>query len=245
MKSCKNCNEPISGNYCSNCGQAAQLQRIDRNYIIREIANSFNAEKGMLYTIKKMLISPGDSIRQYITEDRNRYVKPITFVIITSLIYTLVSHFFHIDAKDYQLQLSNETEPLGLPTQDLLVNWIIDYSGYSNIITGLFMALWVKLFFRKSGYNLFEIFVLFCYITGTVSICSAIVLIIQGLTHLSLIYPLSLIATIYYIWATGQFFDKTKAKSYMKATLSYVLGFLIFSISIGFVVVFIDIVLKQ
>ena len=245
MNNCRNCNNPVSKNYCDNCGQPIKLQRIDRGYIIREIANSFNAERGMLYTVKEMLISPGESVKEYITENRSRYIKPIAFVIITSLIYTLVSHFFHIDAQEFQRQLAGETEQIELPTSILITNWTIEYSGYVTILVGLLMAFWVKLFFRKSGYNLFEIFVLFCYVSGISTLLSSVIFIIQGLTQLSLIYPATLLTMIYSIWATGQFFDGRKAGSYIKAFLSYTLGWLIFSISIGIVIVFIDIVLRQ
>ena len=67
MKNCKNCKEVVSGNYCSNCGQSVKLRRIDSRYIMREIANAFSAEKGMLYTIKKVFISPGESVKRYLT----------------------------------------------------------------------------------------------------------------------------------------------------------------------------------
>ena len=240
MDTCKNSNEPVNGNYCPNCGKTANLKRIDGRYIIHEIASAFNAERGWLYTLKKMLISPGESVRRYITEDRSRFVKPVAFVIITSLIYTLVSNFFHIDANEFQTQLSGETEALILPTQVLLINWTIDYNGYATLIVGLFMALWVKLFFRKSGYNLFEIFVLFCYISGIGSLFSSVFFIIQGLANLNLIYISTLIAMIYYTWATGQFFNSKKAVSYIKAFISCLLGFLIFGIIIGFIAVFMD-----
>ena len=239
MNTCKNCNEPLNGNYCSNCGNAANLKKIDGRFIVREIASAFNAERGWLYTLKKLLTTPGESVRRYITEDRSRFVKPIAFVIITSLIYTLVSNFFHIDAKEFQVQLSGETEVL-LPTQDLLINWTIDYNGYATLIVGFFMAFWVKLFFRKSGYNLFEIFVLFCYISGIGSLFSSVIFIIQGLTHLNLIYSSSFIAMFYYSWATGQFFDRKKAGSYIKAFLSCLLGLLLFGFLLGFIAVAID-----
>jgi hypothetical protein len=190
--------------------------------------------------VKELLTHPGESIRGYITEDRSRFVKPIAFVIITSLIYTLVSNYFHIDAKEFQAQLTGETEALILPTQILLTNWVIDYNGYATLIAGLFMALWIKLFFRKSGYNLFEIFVLFCYISGIGSLFSSVFFIIQGLTHLNLIYSSTLIAIIYYTGATGQFFDKNKAKCYIKAFISCLLGLLTFGIIISFIAVFMD-----
>ena len=246
MNSCKNCNETVNGNYCANCGQVAKLKRIDRSSIIHEIANSLNAESGMLYTTRKMLISPGESVRQYITEDRRRYVKPITFVIITSLIYTIVCHFFHVDAKEFQQQMYGQTESLEvLPAGSLLTNWVIDNSGYVTIIMGFLMAFWVKLLFRKYGYNLFEIFVLFCYISGITTLLSSVFFIIQGIAHLKLIYTTNLITAIYTTWAIGQFFDRKKAGSYIKAFLSYVLGLLILCISLTCTIVFIDVVFKQ
>jgi hypothetical protein len=240
QNNCKNCNEPIHGNYCSNCGESAKLKRIDRHYIIHEIKEVLFTNKGFLYTIKRLLISPGESIKHYITENRRRYVKPITFIIITSLIYTLVSHLFHFGAESYSTQQSE----IELPTSNLILNWMIDYQGYSNIISGLFMAFWVKLFFRKYGYNLFEIFVLLCFVSGISTFCLSIVLIFQGLTHLNIMHISTLIVLIYYTWATGQFFDKRKIGSYIKALLSYALGLAVFGILVASVVVFIDIIIK-
>ena len=240
INSCKNCNEPINENYCSNCGQPTKLKRIDSRYIIREIASAFNAERGMLYTTKKMLTSPGESIKHYITENRTRYVKPITFLIITSLIYTLVSHIFHIGANEYSLQQSE----IEIPTLTIFINWMIDYNGYLSIITGFFIAFPIKLFFRKSGFNLFEIFVLLCYLSGIASLIFSVVLIFQGLIHLNLIHITVLIVLIYYTWAIGQFFDKRKTVSYIKAFLSYLLGLAVFSFLITFIAIFVDIIMQ-
>ncbi len=238
MNNCKNCNELINGNYCSNCGQPAQLKRIDRTYIISEIGDFLFAHKGMIYTIKNVLISPGESIRRFITEDRYRFVKPITFLFITSLVYTLACHLFHIDAKDFYTQQPE----IEYPTVNLFTNWMIEYQGYTNIISGLFMAFWLKLFFRKSGYNIFEIFILFCFISGISALFFTVTTILQGLTQLHLMNISALIVTIYYAWAIGQFFDKKKAAGYIKALLSCILGFLIFGFLITFVGILIDIV---
>ena len=240
MDSCRNCEAPVNGNYCSNCGQPARPKRIDKHYIIQEIGDTLFAHKGMIYTIKKVLITPGESVRQYITEDRRRFVKPITFVIITSLIYAFVSHFFRIDSKEfYQSQPGEE-----FPTVHLFINWMLYNHGYVSIISGLFVAFWVKLLFRKSGYNLFEIFVLLCFISGISALLSSVFFIVQGLTHTNLIRILILIVTIYSVWAIGQFFDKRKATSYIKAFISYSLGYFIIGTLIAVVAIFIDIVIK-
>jgi len=237
---CKNCNESINGNYCSNCGQPTELKRIDRHYIVYEIKEVLFTNSGFLFTIKRLLTNPGESIREYITEDRSRYVKPITFLIITSLIFTFVNHFFHIGTMGISTQQS-ETE---FPTVKLFLNWMVDYHGYSAMISGLFIAFWVKLFFRKSGYNFFEIFVLLCFVSGLTSFCFSFIQILQGLTHLRLIRMSLLVALIYHIWAIGQFFDKRKAESYIKAFFSFVLGIVSFSVLVASIGVFIDIIIK-
>ena len=237
MNICKNCNEPIIGNYCSNCGQPAKPERVDGRYIIREIGDFLFAHKGMIYTVKKVLVSPGDSVRRFITEDRYRFAKPITFLFITSLIYTLACHYFHIDAKDFYIQ-----EPeIEFPTVNLFLNWMLEYQGYASIISGLFVAFWIKLFFRKAGYNLFEIFILLCFLSGISSLFSAGVALLQGLSHWNLMNISALITMIYYAWAIGQFFDKKKAVSYIKAFLSCILGFYVFGFLVAIIGIFIDI----
>ena len=240
MDSCKNCNEPINGNYCSNCGQPAKLRRIDMHYIISEIADFFFAHKGMIYTIKNVLIRPGESVRRFISEDRFRFVKPITFLILTSLVYTLVLHLFSIDAKEFLLQEQKE-----VPTANLFINWIIDNSGYTNIIIGFIVAFWVKLFFRKSGYNLYEIYILLCFIFGIMMLFSSVMMILQGVLHLKLILFSNIVFFIYNSWAIGQFFDRRKVGSYVKAFISCLLAYLIFGILVGIVATFIDLVIKQ
>ncbi len=48
-----------------------------------------NFDKGIFYTIKELLIRPGENIPKFIHNDRNRLVKPLIFVIVCSLIYTI------------------------------------------------------------------------------------------------------------------------------------------------------------
>ena len=240
MNTCKNCNEPINGNYCSNCGQPTKVKRINGNYVIHEIAHAFHAEQGISYTIKKLLISPGEEIKCYITENRSRLVKPIPFLIIVSLIYTVALHFFHIGAEDFSVQ----SDKIELSTVKIFFNWMLDHHGYVNIIFGLFVAFWVKLFFRKSGYNLFEIFIVLCFLSGIMTLLSTVFVIFQGLTHQHFILITSLIARLYYVWAIGQFFGKRKAINYIKAFLSCALGFYIFGFLLVTIGIFIDIAIK-
>ena len=217
---CKNCNEPVTGNFCSHCGQPAKLKRIDGQYVISEIGDFFLANRGMVYTIKNVLISPGKSVRQFISENRFHFVKPVTFLFITALFYALISNFFDIHTSMiYQ-------GPEGIVK--FVMYWLIEHPGYMHIIVGFFLAFWIKIFFRKSGYNLFEIYVLFCFAFGITTLFHSLVMIIQGITHWDLINFSGFMGAVYVAWAIGQFFDGKKASSYIKAFLSYILGFLTF-----------------
>ena len=238
MNSCKNCNEPIVGNFCSNCGQPAKLKRIDKYYIIQELGGFFFANKGMIYTIKKILINPGDSVRRFITEDRYRFVKPITFLFVSSLIYVITSSLFNVSIQDY-MDFDEGT------IVSFVMTWLIEHPGYMNIIVGMFMAFFIKIFFKKAGYNIFEIFILMCFVCGMTTLFDSVGAIIQGITHLKFIQISIFISFTYSTWAIAQFFDRKKVASYIKAFLSYILGMLVFGFLIGVVGAIIDIIIKH
>ena len=219
---CRNCKEPINGNYCSNCGQPAQLKRIDKHYIIQEVGDFLFANRGMVYTIRNVLVRPGESVRRFITEDRYRFVKPVTFLFISALFFALLNNLFNI--YDYSF------DELGGAA--FLMNWLIEHPAYTNITAGLFVSFWIKIFFKKAGYNFFEILILLCFVFGISTLIDSVAIIIQGIMNLKFEYISIFIGTIYITWAVGQFFDKKKAASYAKAFLSYFLGMLTFGLLI-------------
>lgn len=221
---CKNCSSEISGNFCSNCGQPIQLKRIDGHYIIHEIEHVLHFEKGILFTIRELFIRPGKNIRDFFSENRNRLVKPIIFIIVTSLIYSITSHFFHIEdgyvaVKD--VQKSSVTAIFG---------WVQQHYGYANIIMGVFIALWLQLFFRKYGYNFFEILIMLCFVMGIGMLIFALFALLQGLTHVSLMPVAGIVGFVYCAWSIGEFFGR-KAFNYFKSFWAYVLGYITFCLA--------------
>jgi len=230
MNNCKKCNHELNGNYCSNCGQPVKQQRIDKSYIKNEIGQFLLFEKGFFYTIKELLIRPGQSIRVFISEDRNRLVKPIAFLLIISFIYTLINLYFKFE-EDYVNELLSEE----IATETIRISaWLQDYNGYLNLILGIFIALWVKVFFKKYGYNFFEILILFCFLMGIEMLISSFFGIIEGLTKIHLIYASMIISTAYTVWASGHFFEN-KPINYLKAFVANILGALTFYLLIGII----------
>lgn len=223
---CKTCQLQTSGNYCVNCGAAKELKRIDGKYIVNEVSSVLNFDRGILYTIKELVLRPGATVRKFIAEDRNRLVKPVIFIIISSLLYSVLRGFFGFE--DGYIYYENSV----LSTAAVMFEWVQNNYGYGNLIMGVFIALWTKLLFRKHTYNFYEILILLCFVMGIGMIILAVFGAVEGLTDLQVLQFGGMLFFIYSTWAIGQFFGGKKFINYLKAFFSYVLGLLTFSIGI-------------
>ena len=236
---CKNCNTEINSKFCPECGQPTNLKRINGHYIIHEIEHVLHFERGILYTVRELVTSPGQNIRNYLSENRSRLVKPIIFIILTSLIYILISHYFHIEEK-YISYKGLEKSSIGT-----ILKWIQGNYGYASILTGIFIAIWLKVFFKKYGYNFFELLIMLCFVQGISMLIFALFAFAEGLLHYKLLNIAGFIGVIYLVWAIGNFFEAKKIGSYVKALFSFLLGTLTFYIIIFTIGITIDILTKH
>ena len=141
---CKNCNTEIDYNFCPNCGQPKNLKRIDKQYIMHEIEHVLHFERGILYTVKELFTNPGKNIRKYLTESRTKLVKPVIFIFLTSLLYTLINNFFHIEDAYVNNNVFDNSVIIKI------INWIQSHYGYANLLTGIFIAMWLKILFKDT-----------------------------------------------------------------------------------------------
>ncbi len=237
---CKHCNKEIHSKFCPDCGHPASLQRIDGKYILHEIEHVLEFERGILFTIRALTTHPGLTIRNYLSENRSRLVKPLLFIIITSVLYTFLDHFFHIEDGYVSYKETSGEHASAIST---IVQWVQEHYGYANIMMGIFIALWLKLFFRKSDFNFFEILIMLCFVMGIGMLIFSVFVIIQGLTHVNVMTFAGIIGVAYCVWAIGQFYDKKKIVNYCKALVAYLLGmitFWIFPVLIGTIIDFIN-----
>lgn len=199
-------------------------------------------EKGFPFTFRELMTRPGNSIREFITEDRSRHMKPVAYLILTSLLYTLIAHALHADEIDNN---SPQAAALAHSTYGSLQGWIQTHYGYANILMGGFIALFVSLFFRKYRYNLFEITVLLCFVMGQGMLLLAIETLFIGILGKALYFMLvAVISFGYPTWAIGQFFDRQKPLSYVKAFLAYLLGYITFQLLVFLVAIGADAIAK-
>ena len=197
---CKKCNTIINSKFCSNCGQPSNLKRIDGHCIIHEIEHILHFERGILYTIRELIINPGQNIRNYLSDDRSRLVKPVIFIIVTSLIYTLTSHFFHIEEELINFE-GLEKSAIGS-----ILKWMQGNYGYASILTGIFIAIWLKVFFKKYKYNFYELLIMLCFVQGISMLIFTVFAFLEGVSHFKLLSFAGVLGVIYMTLAIGNFF---------------------------------------
>ncbi|MEM9340950.1 MAG: hypothetical protein AAGA66_19605, partial [Bacteroidota bacterium] len=105
-----------------------------------------------------------------------------------------------------------------------IFQWAQANYGYANIVIALFVAVWIKILFRKRGYNFFEILILLLFVFGMVMLIMSFFGAMEAFTDLNLMEYGAMITFFYTSWAIGQFFDGRKIINYLKAFLAYVLG---------------------
>ncbi len=235
---CANCDYQNDGEYCSSCGRRFQPPRIDSKYIVNEIGSVLSFKKGILFTIRELLIRPGKNIREFILEDRYRMVKPVIFLIFCSFLYTIFQQLLRFE--DGYISYSSDTQSTAITIFD----WIQANYGYSNILMAIFMAFWIKMLFRKFDYNFYEILILLFFVFGVSMLVYSFFGILKAITGMDSFYLVGgIFGLIYSSWAIGQFFGAPRVFNYVKAFLSFVLGLLSFSFSAVLLGMLIDMVL--
>ena len=214
------------------------LKRIDGRYVWDEISSILNFEKGFLYTTKELFLRPGKTVREFIQKDRNRLVKPIIFIIICSFIYSIIQQIFRFE--DGYVGITDFEKESAINS---VFEWVSKNYGYSNILMGIFIAFWIKIFFRKYNYNFYEILILLCFVMGIGMLLFAFFGIADSLIDLEIIDKGYSIGILYILWAIAQFFDKKKFTNYLKALVSYLLGMITFMIGIMILGTIIDLIL--
>lgn len=232
---------PIEKNTYDNssptCTCHKEIKRIDGRYIASEIASVFNLEKGFFFTVKALLFQPAQQINIFLLKDRTRLVKPMTFILICSLIYTLFEQLFDFEKWYFDFQILGSAS-----TVSMLFKWITQNIGYSNIIMSVFVVLWIKLFYRRAKYNRYEILVFLLFINGMQLLMFSALGALESTTNHAVLGYGTYLVMFYAFWATAQFLNKRRVLNYLKVLISYFLGMLTFLLCAVGIGLFVDVI---
>lgn len=237
ISTCKNCNQKIDSNYCSNCGQASHTHAINFQYLVHELQHGFlHVDKGVLFTLKELFTRPGDSIREFIEGKRVNHFKPvISLVIILATIYGLLAHYFNMEVMD--ANKINISGNYNLFEDMLKINkWISDHFVWISLISIPIYSLGTSIAFRKQKFNFAEHIVLNTFLAGqklAVHIATfPLVYLIKATPYTgSFDKFLTLIDFFLLVWTYKYFFNQeSKLRTTWLAILSYIINIIVFSL---------------
>ena len=200
-------------------------ERISLRQIAAHILEVLNLERGLGYTVKKMLADPYGAIREYLFENRRRMVRPITLLLLVVGITTYLSfRYFPMDQ-----QFVDEAEMKQLPSAirpaiALILQWVRQYYNLFLMSSLPFAALATYLLFRSDGLNYAEHLIINIYVYSIQT------LLLLLFIPLIVAYPkifgpmIGLISTGYAVYAFTRIFEQTWKKGLLKTVLVYVLS---------------------
>ena len=99
---CENCDAPLSGHYCAQCGQAAINYRRSFRYIVVDLLDEFlNWDSKFVATIGLLIVRPWKLTNDFLAGHRVRYVHPLRLYLLASIIFFFAVNYW---AKSIHLQ---------------------------------------------------------------------------------------------------------------------------------------------
>ncbi|WP_457653331.1 DUF3667 domain-containing protein [Rhodocaloribacter sp.] len=201
-------------------------------------------DRGLLRTLRDMLVNPGLVIRRYIDGQRRRYVNPFTYL-FGGAAAAFVSFSLLQDAFTHWVQQtvasSAASVPQLLPPEKAQLFVELDlklaqYNAYTMLLMALPFALLLRLFFKKQQINLAEsfVFALFCF--GHVLFLSSIssLTLAHFISDFQLLMLVSFgLYTLIIGYAAAVFFRERPTLSVLKTLLAFGLAYTGFSILVG------------
>ena len=107
-KKCKNCEQPLNGEYCSYCGQR-DIELLKLKKLITDFFDHhLDLDSRIFRTIKYLIFNPGFLTIEYWNGRRTRYIPPLRVYLLTSFLYFFTfSVTLNTEIKDNVVNNSN------------------------------------------------------------------------------------------------------------------------------------------
>lgn len=237
MDTCKNCDRPLQGKFCSQCGQKANTRRIDRHWLMHELQHSlFHVDKGILYTLKELYTRPGHAMREFLEGKRVKHFRPVALIMILAAIYSIG---FQLTGQEVSKVVANTNDQRVDTAAAMEV--FMKYYALFELCTVPIYAFWSWLLMRRFGHNYMEHLVINAFLGGQ-RIAMNIVTLPFNLLGLWPSLIVSMLAyvgyVIYYVFGFAQLYDAREGAGKVLRPIAALFLFWtsIFTVIIGIVV---------
>ena len=207
--SCLQCGEPLTGAYCSGCGQSATVGALRVGQILTDVFGSIlDLQLPILRTTKGLLTAPGETAAAWIDGKRTRYTNPIKYCVIVGVLFTLMIRMQLTDQAAVQTNQAAATYTLSALAQEYIAFVLMLIAlPFAPIAGGLSRLLKVE----RSATDWYALF-LYC-----LGISLLLQLVIGFLSRTAAAYA-GLLPLIFLLWGSAQF-TKPAGRSFLVALL--------------------------
>lgn len=225
---CLNCESPLSGNYCQQCGQSAKIKRISFKETIDDFFSStFALEGPLLFTLKSLIINPGRMYREFIAGRRKTYYKPVAFFIVLTAFYLIVKALIGYDPLEGEFQQADEKVDPRVIKFKAAATYMVTHINNIMLILVFSIGLNLKLFFRKR-YNLAEYTMIGFYTTGVYILFASGIMLIDKYFFSTSRTLMFVVLALYIIYSLATLFQPKSFLAYIKYLIAAVLSILLY-----------------
>ncbi|MEN0005800.1 MAG: DUF3667 domain-containing protein [Bacteroidota bacterium] len=224
---CLNCDNIIEENFCPKCGQKASTKRITIQGLITSVINSLsNIDKGFLFNLKHLTLTPRKTIQDYIDGKRKDVFKPVQYAIIAVTLLTLADQYFATSVLINTEQRHTMEGTLLFQKSYNYGRFIHENLKYLWFLNVFFFSIPTYFFFKR--YNFAEHLAINAFVIGHVSLITALALPITGIRIVFNPIPFVLVAIMYmFIFSRKRHLIETGVISLLSVFVGYVLFFLV------------------
>jgi len=101
---CRNCGAGLSGRYCSQCGQPADVHVPSTRELLHEVLEGLTHSDSRIWsTLKCLLFKPGKLTQEFVAGRRAAYLPPFRLYLIVSVTFFLIASFSHFKGEVVQV----------------------------------------------------------------------------------------------------------------------------------------------
>jgi hypothetical protein len=131
---CKNCAAPLTGRYCANCSQAADVHVPSTRELFHELLEGLTHSDSRLWrTLICLWFKPGKLTEEFIAGRRVAYLPPFRLYLIVSILFFLIASFTHTRVQFVKFDSPSSTDAAHVSScADVKFEWVAKHPGWNQ-----------------------------------------------------------------------------------------------------------------
>ncbi len=210
-----------------------EVPRLTMGLVLRGVVERFfDVDKGWLRTVRELTFGPGAMIRRYVEGHRKVYANPFAYLVVGTAVSIMVQRFVGFQER---LVANASSKSMESPLQMDFVNRFTELMSQNALFVSIGilvpLAILLRLFFRRSNYNLAECFVFSMYSVGHLALLGFVLvplyMLLPPSTLIQLIVGMT-IAIAYTVYAARGFFGGGFFALAIKTCVAYLMAYAVF-----------------